>query len=107
MRFTNVIRCPLCPRYQSYDDAVAQGLVSINSNNQVILTADTNNTYNPDGSQGGRPSVRVESTESYNEVLVIGDFEHMPGSTCGVWPACKFCESKSFASLPLELATMI
>lgn len=77
------------PRYQDYTSASAQGLVSINSNNQVILAADSTNTYNPDGSQGGRHSVRIESKASYNQGLVIGDFAHMPGSTCGAWPACK------------------
>lgn len=68
---------------------MAEGLASVNAHNQVILTADTTHTYNPDGSQGGRPSVRIESKASYNQVLVVGDFAHMPGSTCGAWPACK------------------
>lgn len=76
-------------RYQNYSSAVAEGLVSVNAHNQVILTADATHTYNPDGSQGGRPSVRIESKASYKQVLVVGDFAHMPGSTCGAWPACK------------------
>lgn len=68
---------------------MAQDLVSVNDNNQVIIAADSVNKYNPNGNQGGRPSVRIESKDSYNQVLVIGDFAHMPGSTCGAWPACK------------------
>jgi hypothetical protein len=36
---------------------------------------------------GGRPAMRLESKNSYSSGLIIGDFAHMPGSTCGVWPA--------------------
>ncbi|KAK2782824.1 hypothetical protein FQN53_009590 [Emmonsiellopsis sp. PD_33] len=35
----------------------------------------------------GRPSVRITSKKAYNQGLVIGDFLHMPNSTCGTWPA--------------------
>lgn len=36
---------------------------------------------------GGRQSVRVTSNTAYTHGLFIGDFAHMPTSTCGVWPA--------------------
>jgi len=35
----------------------------------------------------GRQSVRVTSKAKYNHALIVLDLEHMPGSTCGVWPA--------------------
>ncbi|KAI6249216.1 Endo-1,3(4)-beta-glucanase [Erysiphe necator] len=35
----------------------------------------------------GRPAVRLESTKKYNQGLFIADIEHMPGGSCGVWPA--------------------
>ncbi|KAF3767719.1 family 16 glycoside hydrolase [Cryphonectria parasitica EP155] len=74
--------------YQDYNDAVAAGLVSVDDTTQAVtLSVDTTNIYNPDGSQGGRPSVRIESFEAFNEGLLIGDFAHMPGSVCGGWPA--------------------
>lgn len=74
--------------YQDYSEAVSQGLVSVNSTTDVVtLSVDTTNTYNPDGSEGGRPSVRLESKLAVNQGLVIGDFAHMPGSVCGSWPA--------------------
>lgn len=75
-------------RYKSYDDAVAAGLVSLNDD-VVTLSVDSTNTYASDGSQGGRPSVRIESKVAVEQGLVIGDFAHMPGSICGSWPACK------------------
>lgn len=65
--------------------------MSVDSTTDVVtLKVDTTNTYNPDGSQGGRPSVRLESIAAVNQGLVIGDFAHMPGSDCGAWPACEF-----------------
>lgn len=27
------------------------------------------------------------SNKGYNKGLIIGDFAHMPGSDCGIWPA--------------------
>lgn len=35
----------------------------------------------------GRDSVRLESKETYDSGLLIADIEHMPGTTCGVWPS--------------------
>lgn len=77
-------------RYQNYTSAVDAGLVSVDpSTNAVTLGVDTTNVYPSDGSQGGRPSVRIESKASVSQGLVIGDFSHMPGSECGAWPACE------------------
>lgn len=77
-------------RYQDYNSAVSQGLVAVNgTTGAVTLSVDTTHVYASDGSDGGRPSVRIESKDSVNQGLVIGDFAHMPGSVCGAWPACK------------------
>jgi hypothetical protein len=35
----------------------------------------------------GRKSVRLESKDSYNEVLIIAEFSHLPSAACGTWPA--------------------
>jgi len=63
------------------------------SNNTVYLAPDSVNV-----ASGGRQSVRLESIDTFNEVLVIADFEHLPNaylpfrnlsnnSVCGSWPA--------------------
>lgn len=69
---------------------MAYGYAVVNTTtNRVRLSVDSTNTYDPDGSLGGRPSIRIESKQPVNQGLVIGDFAHMPGSVCGTWPACK------------------
>lgn len=35
----------------------------------------------------GRQSVRVKSTDAYTTGLFIADIAHMPGNSCGIWPA--------------------
>lgn len=71
--------------YQSRSDAEAQGLYSINTDtDSVRLGVDSTHTYLL---SQGRPSIRLESKESYNHGLFIADFLHMPPSQCGVWPA--------------------
>ncbi|KFZ01565.1 hypothetical protein V500_00696 [Pseudogymnoascus sp. VKM F-4518 (FW-2643)] len=62
--------------------AKAKSLAGIR-NGQVYLGADsvTENTTN------GRQSVRVESTDYFTTGLFIADIAHMPGNSCGVWPA--------------------
>jgi hypothetical protein len=35
----------------------------------------------------GRSSVRLTSNDVYTEVLIIGDFTHVPAAICGTWPA--------------------
>ncbi|KAB5518842.1 hypothetical protein GE09DRAFT_1155531 [Coniochaeta sp. 2T2.1] len=74
--------------YQSQQDALSKGLYSVDGLTQAVtLRVDTTNVYPADGSEGGRPSVRIESKLPVNKGLVIGDFAHMPGSVCGSWPA--------------------
>jgi hypothetical protein len=57
-------------------------------NNQVFLGVD-NTTVLPCSTSGctGRKSIWLESQDSFLHGLLIGDFAHMPGSDCGLWPA--------------------
>lgn len=73
--------------YQGREDAEAQGLFSVDEDSGVVrLGVDSSNTY---GLDEGRPSLRLESKESWTHGLFIADFLHMPPSQCGLWPACK------------------
>ncbi|KAG5978299.1 hypothetical protein E4U55_006282 [Claviceps digitariae] len=72
--------------YQSRPDAQAKGLYSVDANTGVVrLGVDSTNVMSVGGS--GRPSIRLESKESYSHGLFIADFLHMPPSQCGLWPA--------------------
>ncbi|KAI1426839.1 glycoside hydrolase family 16 protein [Xylaria sp. FL1777] len=71
--------------YQSREAALASNLISIDELNRVRLGVDSVNTYST--SDKGRPSVRLTSNDQFTHGLFIADFAHMPGSTCGTWPA--------------------
>lgn len=72
--------------YQNRANAEAKGLFSVDENTGVVrLGVDHTNTY---AINEGRPSIRLESKESFNHGLFIADFLHMPPSQCGMWPAC-------------------
>ncbi|OJD32547.1 endo-beta-glucanase [Diplodia corticola] len=47
---------------------------------------DTTHTYAP-GRDWGRASVRLESKQAWTHGLFVFDIAHMPGATCGIWPA--------------------
>ncbi|KAJ5746684.1 hypothetical protein N7520_011866 [Penicillium odoratum] len=71
--------------YVNYVDnstAASDGLISA-SGSSVYIGVDNSNV----ASGNGRNSVRLTSTNSYTEGLVILDLAHMPASTCGTWPA--------------------
>ncbi|PFH59059.1 hypothetical protein XA68_12877 [Ophiocordyceps unilateralis] len=71
--------------YQSRANAEAKGLFSVDENTGVVrLKVDHQHQYRP---HEGRPSIRLESKETYNHGLFISDFLHMPPSQCGLWPA--------------------
>ncbi|KAK7420855.1 hypothetical protein QQZ08_010184 [Neonectria magnoliae] len=71
--------------YQNKEDAFAKSLYSVDPvTNVVRLGVDSTNKY---ALNEGRPSLRLESRESFNRGLFIADFLHMPPSQCGVWPA--------------------
>lgn len=54
-------------------------------NDQIYLGVDSVNTINDD--EKGRRSIRVYSKELFDNGLFIGDFAHLPGGVCGIWPA--------------------
>ncbi|MCJ1473027.1 hypothetical protein MMC13_001676 [Lambiella insularis] len=70
--------------YLTQSEAEADGLYQIQGD-QVYFGVDHTNTISPSGP--GRNSVRLMSNAAYNNALIIGDFAHMPGSDCGIWPA--------------------
>ena len=70
--------------YVNKDTALNSGLAKL-IDGKVYLGADNNTVL---GSQGlGRRSVRLESFDTFSNGLLVGDFEHMPGNTCGIWPS--------------------
>ncbi|OAA39789.1 GPI anchored endo-1,3(4)-beta-glucanase [Beauveria brongniartii RCEF 3172] len=72
-------------RYQSQANAASQGLFAVDQDTGVVrIGVDHTNTLDV---SGGRPSIRLESKEAYNQGLFVADFLHMPPSQCGVWPA--------------------
>ncbi|KAK7969383.1 hypothetical protein PG988_008456 [Apiospora saccharicola] len=73
--------------YDKWDFVTAGNLVQINKDD-FYLGADYTTPMPGDWTKyHGRNSVRVESRESYNHGLFIGDFSHLPKPTCGTWPA--------------------
>ncbi|KAF4975137.1 hypothetical protein FZEAL_8036 [Fusarium zealandicum] len=72
-------------QYQSQEDALDRGLYSVDPFAQTVrLEVDYDNVYALDE---GRPSIRLESKETFQYGLFIADFLHMPPSQCGTWPA--------------------
>ena len=68
--------------YIDRSSAESSGLINNNDGSIYIGTDHDNVTPN------GRPSIRLTSNKVYNTgSLVILDLEHMPGGTCGTWPA--------------------
>ncbi|PHH65866.1 hypothetical protein CDD81_1235 [Ophiocordyceps australis] len=71
--------------YQSRAAALDRGLYDIDHKTGVVrLGVDNVNTYALDQ---GRPSIRLESKQTFHHGLFIADFLHMPPSECGLWPA--------------------
>ncbi|PHH75792.1 hypothetical protein CDD82_4280 [Ophiocordyceps australis] len=71
--------------YQSRASALERGLYDVDHKTGVIrLGVDNVNTYALDQ---GRPSIRLESKQTFHHGLFIADFLHMPPSECGLWPA--------------------
>ncbi|OMP84383.1 putative endo-1,3(4)-beta-glucanase [Diplodia seriata] len=61
-------------------------LVDITAAGNPRWGVDTTSTYKP-GQDWGRPSVRLESKQTWTHGLFIFDIAHMPGAACGIWPA--------------------
>ncbi|KAF4457010.1 hypothetical protein F53441_1025 [Fusarium austroafricanum] len=72
-------------QYQDLAGAEAYGLYSVDPfSGTVRLRPDSDRKV---ALNTGRPSVRLESKESFQYGLFIADFQHMPISQCGTWPA--------------------
>ena len=69
--------------YISQQDAASLGM-TYTVGSQVYLGVD-NSTVLPDTTTG-RKSIWLESNDSFLHGLLIGDFAHVPGSICGLWP---------------------
>ncbi|OAA59155.1 glycoside hydrolase family 16 protein [Niveomyces insectorum RCEF 264] len=77
---TNVL-----PYYRSSDASS-----NVSSNGTVNGTLVNTTSHSASGTfppVQGRDSIRLESKRVFNRGLLIGDFAHMPGNQCGVWPA--------------------
>ncbi|KAF4470761.1 mixed-linked glucanase precursor MLG1 [Fusarium albosuccineum] len=71
--------------YQNQKNALDLDLYSVDPSSKAVrLGVDSTNKY---GLNEGRPSIRLESKDSYQHGLFIADFLHMPPSQCGTWPA--------------------
>jgi hypothetical protein len=70
-------------QYQTKDAATQNQLIGYFEDTQSVFLGVDYKTKDPKG----RASVRVESTKSWNQGLLIADIKHMPDSTCGTWPA--------------------
>jgi hypothetical protein len=71
--------------YLTQSQAQSLGLYQV-INNRVFIGVDNTTILDPYGGVG-RNSVRLMSNNAYNHGLVIADFQHIPGSCCGSWPA--------------------
>ena len=74
-------------QYVSQADALTAGLIS-QGFGPAYMGVDYSTTLSI--SAQGRKSVRITTQKSWTHELFIGDIEHMPDSTCGVWPACMY-----------------
>ncbi|RFU77843.1 glycoside hydrolase family 16 [Trichoderma arundinaceum] len=67
-------------------NAQEMGLYSIDERSGVVrIGVDSTHKYSTQDQ--GRPSIRIESKQTYDHGLFIADFLHMPPSHCGLWPA--------------------
>ena len=68
-------------RYIDRNSAQSQGIIR-NDGDSVYVGVDYW-SY----ASAGRQSVRLESKQSFMRGLFVLGMQHMPGSTCGTWPA--------------------
>ncbi|KAF7954525.1 hypothetical protein EAE96_005645 [Botrytis aclada] len=74
--------------YVTYvDEGVARTNQLINTDTYGPLYMGVNHTTFLDPAGPGRKSVRITSQKSWTHGLFIADILHMPGGTCGTWPA--------------------
>ncbi|KAJ4291122.1 hypothetical protein N0V90_010320 [Kalmusia sp. IMI 367209] len=70
-------------QYQTQEAAIQNEYVGYFDDTQSVYLGVDYKEKDPNG----RKSVRVESTKSWNQGLLVADIRHMPDSTCGSWPA--------------------
>lgn len=69
--------------YQGRTAAFAADLAYVNTDGTAVIAVDSTNNYTLGTN---RPSVRLQSKNSYAHALVLWDISHMPVG-CSVWPA--------------------
>ncbi|KAB2572012.1 putative endo-1,3(4)-beta-glucanase [Lasiodiplodia theobromae] len=72
--------------YVDESTAINSSLLEITGNGNPRWGVDTTHKYKL-GADWGRPSIRLESKDSWTHGLFMVDIAHMPGQSCGVWPA--------------------
>lgn len=81
--------------YVAVSEAQSLGLAKT-IGNQVFLGVDNSSVLSATGE--GRKSIWLTSKTPFLHGLLIGDFAHMPGSICGLWPALWVYRSVLFLS---------
>jgi hypothetical protein len=74
--------------YVPKKEAMSLGLAHY-QDDQVYLGVDNTNIL-ADSTAGpgkGRKSIRLEGVQTFDNGLIIADFEHLPSGGCGQWPA--------------------
>lgn len=66
--------------------ALDSGLIQFGEFGTPSWGVDTVHNYTL-GRDWGRPSIRLESKRNWTHGLFMADIAHMPGQSCGVWPA--------------------
>jgi hypothetical protein len=86
-------------QYLSQTDAQSAGLISQASGQPAFMGVDHLTTLSTTAQ--GRKSVRITTEKAWTHGLFIADIAHMPDSTCGVWPACKWPQDKIYSGRKL------
>lgn len=67
--------------------SAAQAAQMLGSRNGGLYVGVDNTTLLNPSNATGRNSVKLVSNPTYDSGLFIADFAHMPGNSCGLWPA--------------------
>jgi hypothetical protein len=71
----------------SKKEATESGLAKIDKDRVYLGVDSTTKIDHKNPEQKGRRSVRLESKDTFSDGLLVADFAHIPGNTCGMWPA--------------------
>lgn len=72
--------------YIDKDTGVNSSLITFTNEGNPRWGVDASHKYTP-GKDWGRPSIRIEGKKSWTHGLFVFDIAHMPGGSCGIWPA--------------------